>query len=53
MSSSTVITGLVEFTHRTNDNSNIIAFGSHKPEPWYEIENVSDINLKHKKYEEH
>ena len=49
----TVITGLIGLAHRTNDMSNITAFGSHKSEPWYEMENVSDINLKHEQYEEH
>ena len=53
MSSSTVITGLVEFAHRTNDKSNITAFEYLKLGPWYEMENVCDINLKHEQYEEH
>ena len=53
MSSSTVITGLVEFAHRTNDKSNITAFGSLKLGPWYEMKNISDINLKPEQYEEH
>ena len=53
VSSSTVITGLVEFAHRTNDKSNITAFESLKLGPWYEMENISDINLKHEQYEEH
>ena len=52
MSSTTVITGLVEFAHRTNDKSYSTAFEL-KLGPWYEMENVSDINLKHEQYEEH
>ena len=44
---------LVEFAHKTNDKSNITAFGSLKLGPWYEMQHVSDINLKHEQYDKH